>query len=87
MKASLLLAALIFLAAALLGWRGSGRLSAARENHARLVREAEALGISSAPGAGKDGPAMGTKTRRSTPGDKAAETKAFAAKLLDALAP
>ena len=82
MKASLLLAAIILLAAALLGWRGSGRLSAARENHARLVREAEALGISSAPGAGKDGPAMGTKTRRSTPGDKAAETKAFAARLV-----
>ncbi len=81
MKASLLLAALILLAAALLGWRGGGRLAAAKETHARLVREAESLGISSAAAEGKGGFSRDMKTRRGGAEDKAAQAKAFAARL------
>jgi hypothetical protein len=83
MKVSLLSAALILIAASFFGWQGHARLVDAREDHGRLVAEAEAMGLDASGTAnGADGKAAQTKTRRDDPGDKAAVVKAFSAKLV-----
>jgi hypothetical protein len=82
MKISLLIAALILIGTSFFGWSGQQRLTAAREDHARLVEEAERLGIDAAEGASGSVQSVHAKSRRDEGGDKTAEAKAFAAKLV-----
>ena len=82
MKVSLLLAALILAGASFFGWRGHGQLTQARDEHGRLVQEAEALGLDAAGASTGNGKAAQTKTKRDDEGDKQAAVKAFATKLV-----
>jgi hypothetical protein len=81
MKVSLLLAALILIAASVLGWRGHTRLAEVRTEHDRLVEEGRVLGIDAGAAAGDSGGAQ-TKSRRSEVVDKPAKVKAFAGELM-----
>jgi len=81
MKLSLLFAALILIAASFFGWRDHRQLSSARVDHARLVEEAQALGLE-AGDPGKDGKRSSqSRGKRDGKPDREAQVKAFAAKL------
>ncbi len=86
MKLSLILSAIILVAAGFFGWQGYERLATARGENTRLTTEAEELGLETtglaANGGGK---AAGSKTRRGSGGtaeEKAAHAKDFAAQLI-----
>lgn len=82
MKLSLTLSALILVAAGFFGWQDHRKLSEARETHTRLVEEARALGLSAADLLKGDKSPRATKTQREAQGDKVAQAKAFAVKLV-----
>ncbi len=77
MKISLIVSAVLALLIVALGWRNQEQISAVRETHAKLVAEADHLGISGTDGAGA---ATGT-ARRDRP-DRGAAAKATAAELV-----
>lgn len=82
MKYSLLLAALILVAASFFGWQGQSRLSSAREENARLAGEAGELGLNTGDLSADASKAAVAKLRRTTQEDKEAVAKDFAAKLI-----
>ena len=82
MKTSLALAALILAVASFFGWKDHQSLSAARDTHESLVREARALGLDPAAPAGENDASAPTKLARGGGADRDAEAKAFAAELI-----
>ncbi|WP_193213577.1 hypothetical protein [Luteolibacter marinus] len=82
MKISFALAALILAVASVFGWKDHQSLSAARETHESLSREARALGLDPSAPAGEDDLSVVTKLTREGGGDRDAEAKAFAADLI-----
>lgn len=82
MKLSLLLAALILVAASFFGWQGHSRLSTAREENVRLATEAAELGVDTSNLATDGSKATIAKLRRDKQADKEAVAKDYAAKLI-----
>jgi len=78
MKISIAIAIFILLVAALLGFQGHHKLTAARETHANLIASANELGISKDPSS-PDEPARITKRPRD---DKPSTAKAIALELI-----
>ncbi|WP_367870780.1 hypothetical protein [Luteolibacter sp. Populi] len=82
MKLSLILAALILIAASFFGWKEHGRLSSAHTENSRLVGEAQELGLDTADLAAGGDKSTQTKIRRDPQVGKAAQAKDFATRLI-----